>query len=161
MHYKTQQFLPRGRRWFFWCPGEDDLSPEGASRLRCCFLIQMSLSIIGVTSMPVIKCSPRCQSCASSPWRCSSYRQISWPTGQQSVPPGDGAVMDVGVRDPYRHDLALVIDHQMELEPKEPTHGTAAPLGHSPKTPCAVCPVRYDRRPVWCYPQSRCRSAHH
>ena len=40
-------------------------------------------------------------------------------------------VMDVGGRDPYRHDLALVIDHQMELEPEEPTHGTAAPLGHA------------------------------
>ena len=39
--------------------------------------------------------------------------------------------MDVGGRDPYCHGLALVIDHQMELEPKEPTHGTAAPLGHS------------------------------
>ena len=42
------------------------------------------------------------------------------------------AVMDVSGRS-VLPDLALVIDHQMELEPKEPTHGTAAPLGHSPK----------------------------
>ena len=34
-----------GRRWFFWRPGEDYLSPEGASRLRCCLLTQASLSI--------------------------------------------------------------------------------------------------------------------
>ena len=52
-------------------------------------------------------------------------------------------VMDVGGRDPYRHDLALVLDHQMELEAKEPTHGTAAPLGHSSEhfvvsTPCVM-----------------------
>ena len=52
-------------------------------------------------------------------------------------------VMDVSSRDPYCHDLALVIDHQMELEPKEPTHGTATPLGHSSEhlvvsTPCVM-----------------------
>ena len=37
-----------GRRWFFWHPREDYLSPEGVSRLRCSLLTQASLSIIGV-----------------------------------------------------------------------------------------------------------------
>ena len=51
--------------------------------------------------------------------------------------------MEVGSRDPQRHDLVLAIDHQMELEPKEPAHGIAAPLGHSPKhlvlsAPCVM-----------------------
>ena len=51
--------------------------------------------------------------------------------------------MGISGRDPYCHDLALVIDHQMELEAKEPTHGTAAPLGHSSQhfvlsTPCVM-----------------------
>ena len=53
------------------------------------------------------------------------------------------AVMDVGGRDPYHYDLAMVIDHQMELEPEEPTHGTATPLGHSSEhfvlsSPCVM-----------------------
>ena len=41
--------------------------------------------------------------------------------------------MDVGGR-----DLALVIDHQMELKAKEPAHGTAAPLGHSSEYLCCL-----------------------
>ena len=39
------------------------------------------------------------------------------------------AVINIGGR-----DLVLVVDHQMELESEEPAYGTAAPLGHAPKT---------------------------
>ena len=41
------------KRWFFWRPREDYLSPEGVSRLRCCLLTQGSLSIICVCHVAV------------------------------------------------------------------------------------------------------------
>ena len=37
-----------GEKVVFWRLGEDYLSPEGTSRLRCCLLTQAFLSIIGV-----------------------------------------------------------------------------------------------------------------
>ena len=36
------------------------------------------------------------------------------------------------------HELALVVDEQMELEAKEPAHGAATTLGQTPENPVAA-----------------------
>ncbi len=53
------------------------------------------------------------------------------------------AVVGVSRRDLDGHDLTLVVDDQMQLEPEKPPHGASAPLGQSledlvPVDPCVV-----------------------
>jgi hypothetical protein len=49
-----------------------------------------------------------------------------------------GAVGGVAGGDLQRHDLALVVDHEVQLEPIEPPHAGLAPRGQAVEDPVAV-----------------------
>ena len=74
--------------------------------------------VLHVTSMPVIKWSPCCQSCCiiSIGDVVLIAKHLALEASSQCRQ--GTVVVDVGGRDPQRHDLALAIDPQMSLSPK-------------------------------------------